>query len=257
MEIKTFKKLKDNRYKLMLDNEESIILFDDVIIEFNLLVNKVLDAEKLQEIVKKNDKMEAYYVAVKMLSNKMRTRKEVIKHLKDRQYDIKTIEEVIKRLYQERYLNDSRYITAYINDQLNLTDKGPMRITRELEALGYREEVIRDHLIKFGDSVWEAKINKIIEKKMKLTTNLSASSLRHKIIVDLINKGHYKDLIMNLIDNYEFKESEEVLKKEFNKIKSKLEKKYEGHELRFYMRAKLLNKGFTSEDIERMMEGGE
>lgn len=257
MEIKSFKKLKDNRYKLTLDNDESIVLFDDVIIEFNLLINKELDEEKLQEIIKKNDKMEAYYVAVKMLSNKMRTRKEVINQLKKHNYDIKTIEEVIKRLYQERYLSDSRYISAYINDQLNLTDKGPMRITRELEALGYREEVIREHLIKYGDSVWEAKINKIIEKKMKLTTNLSASSLRHKIIVDLINKGHYKDLIMNLIDNYEFKESEEVLRKEFNKIKSKLEKKYEGHELRFYMRSKLLNKGFTSEDIERMMEGGE
>lgn len=257
MEIKTFKKLKDNRYKLTLDNDESIVLFDDVIIEYNLLVNKDLTQEKLEEIIKKNDKMEAYYVAVKMLSNKMRTRKEVIKHLKNRNYDIKTIEEVIKRLYQERYLSDTRYITAYINDQLNLTDKGPMRITRELEALGYKEDVIREHLIKFGDPVWEAKINKIIEKKMKLTTNLSAASLRHKIIVHLIDKGHYKDLIMNLIDNYEFKESEEVLRKEFYKIKNKLEKKYEGYELTFHMRSKLLNKGFTSEDISRLMEEGE
>lgn len=253
MEIKTFKKLKDNRYKLTMDNGECVILFDDIIIEYNLLISKVIDEEILKEIIKANDKKEAYYVAVKMLSNKMRTRKEITKQLKKHDYDDKTIEEVIKRLYQERYLSDSRYINAYINDQLNLTDKGPIKITKELVALGFREEIIRDYLSKLGDEIWEVKINKIIEKKMKLTTNLSAYSLRHKIIVDLINKGHYKDLIMNLIDNYEFKENEETLKKEFNKIKNKLEAKYEGHELRFFLRAKLLNKGFTSEDIERLL----
>ena len=39
MKIKTFKKHNNNKYKIVFDNEESVILYDDIIIKYNLLTN--------------------------------------------------------------------------------------------------------------------------------------------------------------------------------------------------------------------------
>ncbi len=254
MKIKTFRKLKDNRYKITFESEENIVLYDDIIVEYNLLANKELDDKKLKDIVKDNDTRAAYYQAIKKLNTKMRTRKEIYVCLKRSEYSEEVIEEVIEKLYIDGYLNDVRYIKAYVNDQINLTDKGPIKIKRELVALGFRDELAAKGLGRINDDVWKEKIDKYITKKLKTQTNLSAIMFKQKLITELINKGHYKDLITELIDNYEFKNSREALVKEYNKIKNKLVTKYEGYELRFHLKAKLFNKGFTSEEIESIID---
>lgn len=254
MEIKTFRKLKDNKYKIIFDNEETVTLYDDLIIEYNLLVNKKLNNKELQEIVNKNDTYTAYYKALKQLERKMRSKKEIESYLRRCKYEKDTIDSVIKKLYNDGYLNDTKYIKAYINDQVNLTDKGPIKIKKELEYMGFKDELVNKGIAKIKDDVWTLKIDKFITKRLKMTTNLSASLLKQKVIYELINKGHYKDLISSLINNYEFKNSKEALEKEYYKIKSRLEKKFEGNELKFYLKAKLLNKGFTSEEILSIMD---
>jgi len=251
MEIKTFKKLKDNRYKIIFDNEENIVLYDDIIVEYNLLVNKEIDDQKLKEILEKNSKKEAYYLALKLISTKMRTQKEITKYLERKEFNNETIEEVIKQLYKERYLSDERYIKAFMSDKVKLTDKGPLKIKDDLVKLGFREEVVRHYLMNYTDEIWSEKINKYIVKKRKTNEKMSATMLKHKIIHDLLEKGHYKDLVKEIIETYEFRNSEELLRKEYKKIRSKLEEKYEGPELNFYLKVKLIRKGYTSEEIER------
>ena len=70
MNINKFKKLKSNTYKLTLDNKEELTLYDDTIIKYNLLVNK--EIKDLEEIVKYNKSIEAYYVALKYITRKIR-----------------------------------------------------------------------------------------------------------------------------------------------------------------------------------------
>ena len=67
MEIVKFKKLKTNLYEIHLNNETIISLYDDVIVKYNLLVNKKLDDKKLEEIVNYNNSLDAYYQSIKYL----------------------------------------------------------------------------------------------------------------------------------------------------------------------------------------------
>ena len=79
MNIKKYKKLKDNRYQITLDNLEQIILYDDIILKYNLLLTKkIKNEEQLEEIKKDNDSLECYYKAIHYLSYKMRCKKEII-----------------------------------------------------------------------------------------------------------------------------------------------------------------------------------
>lgn len=255
MKIQSFKKLKDNKYKVILDNSDEITLYDDVIVRYNLLVNKELDKNKLQEVIKYNSKMEAYYLAIKALNKKMRTKKELYLMLKKQEFEDTVINEVIDKLDQENYLNEQRYIIAYISDQVNLKDIGPNKIRSNLVELGFLEEEINNHLDIIDPEVWNEKINKYISKKIKSNSNLSASRLKQKIMIDLVTKGFYKENVINLIDNYVFKTDDNLILKEYNKIKKKLETKYSGSELSFYIKNKLYAKGFSAEEIESLLKG--
>ena len=255
MKIKTFKKIKGNKYSVLLDNDEEINLYDDVIVKYNLLVNKELDDNKLKEITKYNSKMDAYYLSIKSLNKKMRTRKELYKLLKKNDIEDSVINEVINKLYEDNYLNDQRYINAYINDQVNLGSIGPNKIRNDLLELGFNANEINVYLENIDDSVWEDKINKYITKKLKSSNNLSAKKLKQKLAIDLVTKGFCKDSVLSLIDNYEFKTDEGLLIKEYNKIKKKLEIKYSGSELNYHIKSKLYNKGFSGEEIEEALIG--
>jgi len=255
MKIETFKKLKDNKYKVILDTEEEITLYDDVIVKYNLLVNKDLDDNKLKEITKYNSRMEAYYLSIKALNKKMRTKKELFNILKKKDIEDSIIHEVINKLDEENYLNENRYVIAYISDQINLNLVGPNKIRNNLLELGIDLEDINRYLETIDEDVWNKKIDKYIARKIKNNSNLSGTKLKQKIAIDLVAKGFYKESVMRIIENYEFKTDRALIIKEYNKIKKKLEVKYQGNELNYHIKNKLYAKGFSFGEIEDIIKG--
>ena len=79
MKIIKFSKLKDNRYNVVLENDEVLKLYDDVIIKYDLVRTKLIDDSLLDELVKYNDSLEAYYNAVKYITKKLRCELELKK----------------------------------------------------------------------------------------------------------------------------------------------------------------------------------
>ena len=57
MEIIRFKKGKKNIYEVELDNGSILKLYDDVIVKYNLIVNKHLTDKSLKEITDYNDSL--------------------------------------------------------------------------------------------------------------------------------------------------------------------------------------------------------
>ena len=81
MKINKYKKLKTNTYKLVLDNKEEIVLYDDTIIKYDLLRTKEIN--DLDSIIKYNKSIESYYIAIKYITRKLRTEKAVRNKLVD------------------------------------------------------------------------------------------------------------------------------------------------------------------------------
>ena len=104
MEIVKFKKGKKNIYELELDNGLKFKLYDDVIVKFNLIVNKRLDDKKFEEVVEYNDSLGAYYESLKKLNSKMRSELELRKFLENK-YSSSIINDTINRLKKDGYLN--------------------------------------------------------------------------------------------------------------------------------------------------------
>ena len=95
MKIIKYQKLKSNKYKVVLDNEEEITLYDNVILDNNLLITKEIN--NIDDILKQNDYYDAYFISIKYISRKLRTNKEIYNYLKNK-FDLDIINETINRL---------------------------------------------------------------------------------------------------------------------------------------------------------------
>ena len=252
MEIQTFKKKKDNKYEIIFKDKSSIDLYDDVIIKYNLLINKKIDKKEFEEITKYNASLDAYYISLKYISKKMRTKLEIKKYLEKKEFDYKTIKETIDKLEKNKVINEKLYIKAYINDQINFSVYGPNKIVNKLYLLGIDKNKSYDYIDSIDNKIWIEKIEKIINKKIKANKNYSTMMLKNKIVSSLINDGYDKGMILEVLNEYKIDNDIKIIEKEYNKIKNKLSKKYDGNNLEFQIEMKLRSKGFSSEEIDKI-----
>ena len=253
MKILKYTKLKSNQYKLLLDNDLEIKLYDDVIVKYDLIRNKELDDKKLEEITNYNNELEAYYKAIKFITTRLRTEKEIYKKLSN-DYDNKIINKTIKKLKEEKYLNNDIYLKCYVDDQVLLNNIGPNKIKDNLLKLGLYEEDINNYLEGISREVWIEKLEKIINKKIKSNHSYSINKLKEKLLYDLSREGFYKNMIEEVIDKSTFNNDNNLLEKEYDKLYNKLSKKYESKELEYQIKNKLLQKGFYYDDISNLIQ---
>jgi len=242
MKITNYKKKKTNLYEVTLSNNEKLLLYDDVILKYELLLKKEINEKELDEIIEFNSYLESYNKALKFIITKLRTEKEIRTKLNVFSKD--AINYTITRLKKEGYLNSELYIKSYINDEVNLKLIGPSKILFNLKKLGFKDEEVLNYLNEFDNDVWLNKIHKYISKKINSNHNLSGNMLKQKIIQDLHIKGFYNNQINSIINEFEFNDNTELKEKEYNKLKNKLSKKYSGEELEYRIKIGLIKKGY-------------
>ena len=121
MKINKFTKQKNGMYKITLDNN-TIIVHEDLILKYDLLIKKEIDDNLLNELKEENKTYEIYEVALSYINKKLRTSSELKKYLEKKEYPEELICNVIKLLYKEGYLNDKIYANSYIHDRIVLSN---------------------------------------------------------------------------------------------------------------------------------------
>lgn len=241
MKIISYKKIKQNKYEVTLSNNESVLLYDDIILKYELLTKNEIDNQKLKEIILDNSKYDVYYAMLKDISKKFRTEKELRTKFKD--YDNEVVDYAIKRLKNEKYLNNELYIRAYINDAINLKLIGPNKIINNLLNLGFEKSEIEEYLEVIDNEIWLDKINKLIKKEINSNHAYSGNVLKMRIQNKISNLGFELNMISKLINNYDFNLSSEKKLKEKEKALKKYSKKYSGFLLEQKVNNYLYQKG--------------
>lgn len=247
MKIKKYTKDKGNKYKLLID-DINYTLYDDVIVKYSLLLKDEISEKELNAIVEENDKLSSYYDSIKYITKKMRSKLEIKEFLRKKMVNEKVINETIKKLEENHFLNEELFIKAYVNDQINLTNNGKNKILKGLVKLGIDNDQASTYLDNIDNEVFISKINKYVDKKISTNKNSSIYMLKNKIMTDLINLGYEKSDIVEVLNSKEIND-DEAKKREYEKIKRSLEKKYSGDVLEYKIREKLYRKGFRSNEI--------
>ena len=255
MEIQSFKKKKNNKYEIVFKDQTNIDLYDDVIIKYNLLVNKKMDNKLFEKIVNYNASLDAYYISLKYLNSKMRTKLEIRKYLEKKKFGNKTINETIEKLENNKAIDESLYIKAFVNDQINFSNIGPNKIINKLNTLGIDKKDSLEYINTIDKNVWVEKLEKLVNKKIKTNRKYSLMMLKNKIITFLYNEGYDKTIIIDVLNNIDIDIDSSIINKEYEKLYNKLSKKYEGSALEYQIKIKLKSKGFTNEEIDKIKLG--
>ena len=252
MEINKIIKLKDNKYKIYID-QEPIIVYDNVILENDLLYKKNLDSDLYKKILVDNNYYDIYNKSVKYILKKRRSEKEIYTYLNKFDIKEKEIKKIINKLKEIKLIDDLEFCKAYINDKLNLSKCGINKIKIELLEQNIPYDIIENELNKVDIDILNSRLEKMIVKKIKNNKKYSNYLLKQKILNEMINLGYNKEHILEIIDN-NLENNSNILNNEFNKVYIKLKCKYSDRELENKIKQKLLQKGFNVEDINKLLQ---
>ena len=244
MKIEKFKKKSNGSYSVELEDSSLMLLHEDLILKYELLLKKEISDDLKLILLKENDKYVIYNKAIKYIGIKMRSIFELENYLKKFDVDDDCINNIINKLIAQGYLNDEKYAISYVNDRINLSNDGPNKIRTYLKNNNISDTIIEGAISSFTQDLELEKINKLINKFVK-NNNKGLNFLKRKIISNLIDLGYNLELINQCLANLEFDDTA-LQKKEYEKLYSKLSKKYSGKELEYKIKQKLYQKGFNS-----------
>jgi len=248
MQVKEIKKLKSGKYKIKID-DNTITTYDDVILKNKLLYNREVDHSSYEQIELDSEYYDIYYRAVNHILRKLRSTLEIRAYLEKMDVPDVDQEKIVSKLLEAGLLNDQAYIKAYISDSFYLSGDGPYKIQNYLLSQELDEVTIEDEISKLDNGEIQAKLKKIIDKKIKNDNKHSSYQLKQKIILDMTNLGYSKDMICEILDGYELQDNIKM-QKEYEKLYQKYYRRLDEKELFIKIKEKLYSKGFDINEIQ-------
>lgn len=204
MKIDKYELTKNNNYNVYLSNGEVLTLDERVITSNSLLLKKEIDSSLYDKLKIDNDIISLYNMAIKYINVRFRSEKEVRDYLAKKCDNSDYINVVVDRLILFKYLDDDRFSKAFIKDKINFTMMGDYKIKKELERFGIDNDIINNNINDIDSEVITSRIKKIIDKDIRCNKKYSDINLKNKIFNHLISQGYSKDIVISVINSYDF-----------------------------------------------------
>ena len=204
MKIEKYKKIKEDLYRVLLDNCEIIDIYEDVILANNLLYKSEIDQNLLDKINIENNYQLAYNISVKYIMVRLRSINEIKVYLTKKGYSKDVVDKVIEKLIKNKLLDDEIFTKAYINDKLNFTNVGKYKLISELTTKMKVDNSIVYNVLESYKEVWNDRIEKLINKYLKSNKKYRGNTLKNKLYIYLVNLGYDKDKVISVLNNYDF-----------------------------------------------------
>ncbi len=252
MRVGEIKKLPSGKYKIKI-GDQFITTYDDVILKNHLLFQKEIGEAAYQKLEIDNLYADVYHKMLQYVTKKIRSHYEVNLYLE--KFDIPSTEKekIKEHLETIGLLSDRSYVKAYLSDSLYLSNDGPNKIQNYLLAQEIDENLIAEEMEKIDVSYVEEKLTKLIQKRILHDHKHSNYQLQQKIILDMVNLGYSKDMILQILSTCSFQDTEK-LEKEYEIQYNRLRRKYSDKDLTRKIKEKLYSKGFDINQIEELLQ---
>jgi len=242
---------KNNKYKIILEDNNIIETYDEIIIKENILYKKEMTDELKSKIEKENKYYEIYNNILKYIKTKLRSEYEIREYIKKNEIDKITEENLINKLKDSKLIDDKTYTYAYIHDRMKFSNDGPYKIKKELLKNKIEENIIVEELNKIDKEEIYEKLKKQILKKLSANTKYSNNMIKQKLINYFITQGYEKQMIIEILEN-NLVSNTNILKREYDKLYNKYKNKYDEYELKKVIKQKLYQKGFSIDEINNI-----
>ena len=105
------------------------------------------------------------------------------------------VDEIIEKLKAEKYLNDERYIKAYVADKFRINKWGRVKIRHNLRMKGLPEAMIQNELDEIDEEKYKAVLIKTMKAKAKTVKKKNRFEKMGQIIRFAQTRGFEPELI--------------------------------------------------------------
>ncbi|CQR47215.1 Regulatory protein RecX [Paraliobacillus sp. PM-2] len=258
----TTQKKNNHRFNVFLEqNGKESYAFsveEDTLIAEHIHKGMEMDQTVIDTLIKKDNLHKGYSLALQFLSYRMRSSKEMYDYLLKKELDEEQIQVILKRLKEEKWLDDQLFAEAFVRTKVQTTSKGPLLIKKELIEKGVPVQAAETGLMHYSFDQQVEKASKLITKKQSQSNKASFKQQLNKIKQSLLQKGFTQDVITEAIgqsnNNKDEDQEWQAVVYQGEKILRKHQRKWDGFELQHKVKASLYQKGFSFEIIEKFIE---
>lgn len=189
--------LKSNRNSNIFNVEidgDKYTLHSDIIVKYGLSTGIEITADKLREVITESDIVIASNLAMKYVSSKLVTSKQLRDYLKGKGYSANVVSNVVKKCNEYGIINDQNFASSYINIKQNNLSK--RAIENKLIQKGISKEISSEYLQDFDDTnVAITTAEKFMRNKDFTEENIT------KLLRHLSYKGFDYDVINKVLHN--------------------------------------------------------
>lgn len=193
-----FQKKNKERVNIYIDDTFAFGLSIDIFLKYNLKKDQEIDNKFIEEILLEEENNKSINLALKYLSYRQRSEKEVHDYLKGKGYDDGIINRTIAYLLEKDYLNDYQFAKSFIRDKSYLNKYGINKIRYDLLNKGVSKEIIAKTLRFNYDEEYENAIA-LANKKMNSYKNQDRNTIYRKLGSFLQRKGYRYETVSKVL----------------------------------------------------------
>lgn len=137
-------KRNKNRVNIYMDEEYRFSCDNELVYRHNLYKGQEIEEEYLETLIKDDEFIKGKTAALKLVEKSYKTEKELEDRLLLKGFTPETISKVKDKLKEYDFINDEKYVKAYIKD--NIKKQGEKKILYNLSRKGINGDLIRREL---------------------------------------------------------------------------------------------------------------
>ena len=134
------------RLAVEIDGRGGLTLADEVLMRAGLGVGDTIDEATLADLIAADEVARATETALAFLSYRPRAEKEVRDRLRRGGFTPETIDQVVAKLYEWRYLDDADFARRWVEQRATNRPRGKRLLQQELRQKGIAAETARETL---------------------------------------------------------------------------------------------------------------
>jgi regulatory protein len=181
-------KRNPKRRSVFIDGKFAFGLDEEVLYKSGLKKGESLTQQRIKEITEEERKKEAKNAALKFLSFRRRTEKQIKEKLRKKGFDERTIKTTIDKLKEFDLINDFEFATSWVKDRLALKPRGKKLLKQELWKKGIGKDIIEQVTEEQCRDEDESAL-KLVEKIKKRYKNLEPKVAKRRMYNLLLRRG--------------------------------------------------------------------
>jgi regulatory protein len=187
------------RYSIYINEEYSFSVHEDVLISHSISKGDEIDGNGLKQILKEEEKKKCERLGLHYLSYRPRTVAEMVRHLKAKEYDEDTIDDLTQEWIKLGYLDDLAFAKQWVEERVRYKKKGRLLLREELKQKGVSTKIVHEVLDHVDQEEEYKACLELAQKKIKTLKNLVDQKEKYKLYSYLQRRGFTFELIQSVL----------------------------------------------------------